>query len=150
MDYLTAYLGDQSGYHCGTCRNRQVTNFPHVAPAARIQGAAARFLEEEFLPRIEKCSFEKYAVHEAGWSLSFHGTSRTGKLVRASKYEDAGPFPLGLVLRAVEVVRGRYPLALINGIVSVPPTKSGLLVETFARQVANLLSVEYLPVLTKV
>ncbi len=109
-----------------------------------------RFLEEEFLPRIERYSFEKNVIHEAGWSLSFHGTTRTGKLVRASKYENAGPFPLGLVLRAVEVVRTRYPLDVINGVVSVPPTKSGLMVEMFARQVADMSGVEYLPVVTKV
>ena len=149
MGYLTAYLGDQT-YHCGTCSNCQATNFPHVTSSARIQGAAARFLEEEFLPRIERYGFEQQVIHEAGWSLSFHGTSRTGKLVHASKYEDAGPFPLSLVLRGVDLICTRYPVQSINGIVSVPPTKSGLLVETFARQVADRLDIEYLPVLMKV
>ncbi len=90
-------------------------------------GAATRFLEEEFLPRIEKRGTEKHPVHEAGWSLSYHGSTRAGRLVRASKYEDAGPFALNLVARALEIVRTRYPLAAINGIVSVPPTRSGML-----------------------
>ncbi len=90
-------------------------------------GAATRFLEEEFLPRIEKRGTEKHPVHEAGWSLSYYSSTRTGRLVRASKYEDAGPFALNLVARAVEIVRTRYPLAAINGIVSVPPTRSGML-----------------------
>jgi ATP-dependent DNA helicase RecQ len=80
-------------------------------------GAATRFLEEEFLPRIEKRGTEKHPVHEAGWSLSYHGSTRTGRLVRASKYEDVGPFALSLVARAIEIVRIRYPLAAINGIV---------------------------------
>jgi len=113
-------------------------------------GAATRFLEEEFLPRIEKRGTEKHPVHEAGWSLSYHSSTRTGRLVRASKYEDAGPFALSLVARAVEIVRIRYPIAAIDGIVSVPPTRSGMLVETFARQVAAQLSLEYLSVLVKV
>ena len=112
--------------------------------------AASRFLEEEFLPRIEKRGTVKRPVHEAGWSLSYHGTSLTGRLVRASKYEDAGPFAQSLVSRAVDVIRSRYPLKAIDGIVSVPPTRSGMLVETFARQVADLSGLEYLPVLTKV
>jgi ATP-dependent DNA helicase RecQ len=112
--------------------------------------AATRFLEEEFLPRIEKHGTEKRPIHEAGWSLSYHGTTRTGKLVRASKYEDAGPFAQSLVSRAVDVVRTRYPLEAINGIVSVPPTRSGMLVENFARQVADLLGLEYLSNLAKV
>ena len=107
--------------------------------------ATTHFLEEEYLPRIEK-----RPVHEAGWSLSYHGTTRTGKLVRASKYEDAGPFAQSLVSRAVDVIRTRYPLEAIDGIVSVPPTRSGVLVETFARQIADVLDLEYLPVLTKV
>ena len=119
-------------------------------PLERIQAAAIHFLNEDFMPYIEKYSIEKRSVHEAGWSISYHGKSNIGKLVRASKYEDAGPFALGLVLRGAEVIRARYPIYLLNGIVSVPPTKSGLLVEMFARQVAEKLGIEYLPVLEKV
>src|SRR5260370_765765 len=78
------------------------------------------------------------------------GERNSGKLVRASKYEDAGPFAQSLVSRAVEVIRTHYPLEEIEGIVSVPPTKSGMLVETFARQVADLLGIEYLSLLAKV
>ena len=111
----------------------------------RIKTAAAYFLEEGYLPRIEK-----HAEHEAGWSLSYHGTTRMGKLVRASKYENAGPLPLKIVQQAVEAIRTRYPINMIDAIVSVPPTKSGMLVETFARQVAAQLGKEYLPVLAKV
>jgi len=110
-----------------------------------MQEAVARFLEEEFLPRIEK-----RPVHEAGWSLSYHGRSCTRKLVRASKYEDGGPFALSLVARAIEVLRSRYPMHDIDGIVSVPPTRSGMLVEDFARQVAAQLGVEYVSALAKV
>jgi len=145
MQYLTTYLGDEPESYCRQCGRCRKTNFPPVRPSRRIEGAAAHFLEEEFLPRIEK-----RPEHEAGWSLSYHGNSRTGKLVRASKYEDAGPFALNLVYRAVDLVRTRYPIRTINGIVSVPPTKSGPLVETFARQVATQLAIEYLSVLEKV
>ena len=150
MEYLTTYLGDQPGYRCQVCSLCNRRNFPVVRPEERIKGIASRFLEEEFLPRIEKRGGEKQPIHEAGWSLSYHGTSRIGKLVRASKYEGAGPFPLALVNRAAEVVRIRYPIASISGIVSVPPTKSGMLVEQFARQVASMLGIEYLAVLAKV
>ena len=38
----------------------------------------------------------------------------------------------------------------INAIVSVPPTRSGILVEDFARQVAAQLGVEYVSVIGKV
>ena len=70
--------------------------------------------------------------------------------MRASKYEDAGPFAQSLVSRVVEVVRTRYPLQAIDAVVSVPPTRSGMLVETFARQVAIQLGLEYVAVLVKV
>jgi len=149
MEYLTTYLGDQPGYHCRSCSQCRASNFPVVRPSERIQAAAAHFLEEAFLPHIEKRG-GKHPIHEAGWSLSYHGTSRIGKLVRASKYEDAGPFALSLVMRAVEVIRSCYPIETIDGIVSVPPTKSGVLVESFAQQVAAQLSVEYLAVIEKV
>lgn len=144
MDYLTAYLGDEEHAPCHQCGNCRKSNFPPVRFSERIRTGAAYFLEEGYLPRIEK-----RAGHEAGWSLSFHGTTRMGKLVRASKYEGAGPFPLKIVQQAVEVIRTRYPIDTIHAIVSVPPTRSGMLVETFARQVAAQLGKEYLPVLAK-
>jgi ATP-dependent DNA helicase RecQ len=150
MEYLTTYLGDQPGYHCRTCGQCRASNFPLIRLSERMLNAAKGFLEEEFLPRIEKRGTEKRPIHEAGWSLSYHGTTRTGKLVRASKYEEAGPFAQSLISRAVDVVRTRYPLEAIDGIVSVPPTRSGMLVETFARQVADILGLEYLSVLAKV
>src|SRR5712692_3528250 len=150
MEYLTTYLGDQDDYQCRTCGQCRASNFPLIRLSERMLNTAKGFLEEEFLPRIEKRGTEKRPIHEAGWSLSYHGTTRTGKLVRASKYEDAGPFAKSLVSRAVDVVRTRYPLEAIDGIVGVPPTRSGMLVETFARQVADLLGLEYLPILSKV
>ena len=107
-------------------------------------------MKRNLCPRIEKRGTEKRPIHEAGWSLSFHGMTRTGELVSASKYRNAGPFAQSLVSRAVDVVRTRYPLEAINGIVSVPPTKSGMLVETFARQIADLIDLKYLPILSKV
>lgn len=150
MEYLTAYLGDEAKYFCGTCGYCRKENFPLIYPSQRIQSVATHFLDEDFLPSIEKCNVENHPVHEEGWSLSYHGRSHVGKLVRASKYENAGPFALSLAKRAVELVKTRYPLNQINGIVSIPPTKSGLLVEMFARRIAGLLNLEYLPLLTKV
>ena len=137
MHYLTAYLGDQAGYRCGTCGHCQPQNFPPVMGSERIQQTVVQFLEKDFLPRIEKRG-EKRPFHEAGWSLSYHSGRRIGDLVRLSKYEEGGPFPEELVLRAVQVIKERYPVNAINGIISVPPTRSGKLVETFARKVADL------------
>ena len=150
MEYLTTYLGDIPGYTCRTCGNCRSSNFPVIKYPERIYTATGRFLEEEYLPRIEKRGTTRHPEHEAGWSLSYHGGTRVGRLVRASKYEEAGPFPLSLLNRAVEVIRTRYPIKEINGIVSVPPTKSGVLVETFARRIAEQLALEYVPVIAKV
>ncbi len=150
MEYLTAYLGNESGYFCTICGYCRKENFPVVYPSQRIQAVVTQFLDEDFLPYIERYHVENDLVHEAGWSLSYHGWSNVGKLVRASKYENAGPFSLSLAKRAVELIKTRYPLNKIDGIVSIPPTKSGLLVEMFARRVAGLLNLEYLPLLTKV
>ena len=150
MEYLAAYLGDPAGRKCEVCGNCRKENFPLVTPTERMQASVTHFLEEEFLPAIEQRSFENGLAHEAGWSLSYHGDSRIGKLVCASKYEHAGPFALSLVLRAVEIICARYPVYLLNGIVSVPPTRAGMLVETFARRIAERCGLEYLPLLTKI
>jgi ATP-dependent DNA helicase RecQ len=149
MEYLTTYLGDQPGYSCRSCGRSRASNFPGMRPSKRMQEAVVYYLEEALLPHIERRG-GKSPAHEAGWSLAYHGISRVGKLVRVSKYEDAGPFALSLVTRAVEIIRNRYPIEAINGIVSVPPTRSGMLVESFARQVAAQLGVEYLAALEKV
>lgn len=150
MSYLTTYLGEQNEYTCDLCGYCQPESFPFIFPSERIQTAVIYFLNEDFMPYIERYSAEHFVAHEYGWSLSYHGKSAMGKQVRASKYENAGPFALGLVTRAVEVIRVRYPIVAMQGIVSVPPTKSGLLVEMFARQIANTLGIAYLPVLAKV
>jgi ATP-dependent DNA helicase RecQ len=150
MAYLTTYLGDPFGSVCGICRQCQPTTFSTMQVSESVQEAALRFLEDEYLPQIEKRGTAKNPAHEAGWALSSHGTSRIGQLVRACKYENAGSFPLSLVTRTIDVLRTRYPIAEINGVVGIPPTRSGTLVEDFARQVAAMLNIEYLPVLVKV
>jgi len=148
-EYLTAYLGDLPGYTCGTCGKCQSLAFPQVIPSERILLAAERFLTKEFLPRIEKRGTIKLPAHEAGWSLSFHGRSYIGKLVRLSKYEGGGPFAEDLVTLAVELLRHRYPMHLIDAIMSVPPTKSGTLVEMFARNIAKSLGIIYVSAIVK-
>lgn len=148
--FLTAYLGDPSGYICGVCGYCRPDNFPQIVASQRIQQAVTQFLEKDFLPRIQKRSSQRNPGHEAGFSLSYHGNNRIGELVRHSKYENGGPFPVELVTRAVEVVRMHYPMQAIDGIVSIPPTKSGSLVENLARRIASGLGIKYLPVVLKV
>ena len=150
MGFLTAYLGDQPEYVCGTCGHCMPASFPPMQPAQRIKDAAARFLDKDWLPRIEKRSRGGAPAHEMGWSLSYHGKSSTGRLVRASKYERAGAFAMQLVMRAIEIISTCYPVGTIDAIVSVPSTQSGSLVEDFARQVASELKIAYLPVLIKI
>jgi len=151
MEYLTTYLGDMPGSRCQTCGHCCPANFPAIRLSESMQMLSAHFLAEDFLPRIEKRRVSKTQIaHEAGWALAYHSKSHIGKMVSASKYGHAGPFALHLVYRAVEVIRVRYPIATINGIVSVPPTRNGTLVEDFARWVAAQLGIAYLPALAKV
>jgi ATP-dependent DNA helicase RecQ len=149
MDYLTFYLGDEPGYQCGGCGNCRPQNWYALSFAGAGTETAVQFLEQNFLPRLEKRGSIRRPEHEAGWALSYHGSTHVGKLVRASKYEGAGPFAEELVSRAVELVRARYPLAELDGVVSVPPTKSGNLVEDFARRVASQLGLSFLAILSK-
>jgi ATP-dependent DNA helicase RecQ len=149
MGYLIACLGDQADYRCGTCGYCRTQNFPPVKTSERIQLTVTKFLEEEFLPCIEMRYVDDVLAHEAGWALAYHKGTSIGRLVSVSKYRGGGPFALGLVMRAVEIVRTRYPIQSIEGVVSVPPTQRSMLVEMFARQVAERLGMPYLPVLVK-
>lgn len=116
----------------------------------RIQVSVTHFLEQEHLPVIEACVVNNITLHEAAWSLSYHGISHIGKLVALSKYENGGPFALSIVQRTVEIIRSRYPVHVLQAVVSVPSTTQGnSLVEMFARQVAMILGLTYLPILVK-
>ncbi len=149
MRYVTAYIGDTDARKCDVCGTCRSENFPLVRPLERIQASVTHFLEQEHIPLIEACTLNAVSIHEAGWALSYHGTSHIGKLVSLSKYENGGPFALSLVLRAVEIIQARYPLALLKGVVSVPSTSGNILVTIFARQVATMLGLAYLPILEK-
>jgi ATP-dependent DNA helicase RecQ len=149
MRYLTTYLGDHEENDCHVCSKCNAQSSPPIAIHASIRQSVALFLREGFLPHIEKRGSEKKPIHEAGWSLSYHGSSPLGKQVRASKYEGAGDFSAELVVQAVKILRAHYPLEKVSGIVSIPSTTSGSLVETFARSIANTLQIEYIPALKK-
>ena len=150
MRYITTYMGDADVRNCGVCSACRDENFPLVRPTERIQASVTHFLEQEHLPLIEAYTLNNVPVHEAGWSLSYHGTSHIGKLVALSKYENGGPFALSIVQRAVEIVRTRYPIHTLQAVISVPSTSQGnMLVDLFARQVADMLGLTYLPILAK-
>ena len=104
----------------------------------------------DYLPQINQCYSEQGLLHEAGYALSYHDTTTIGRLVHASKYAYAGPFPKLIVDQAVHVLRTYYPLQEIDVIVSVPPSMLDTLVEFFSRQVARQLHLHYLPALTRV
>ncbi|MBV9616981.1 MAG: hypothetical protein JO031_16120, partial [Ktedonobacteraceae bacterium] len=149
MGFLIACLGDRADYRCGACGYCCPQNFTPVKFSEKIRVATTRFLEEEFLPCIEMRYADDGLSHDAGWALAYHKGTPIGRLVSASKYRSGGPFALGLVMRAVEIIRTRYPVQIIEGVVSVPSTQGNMLVEMFARQVAERLGIAYLPVLTK-
>ncbi|GCE49952.1 ATP-dependent DNA helicase RecQ [Thermosporothrix hazakensis] len=148
MTYLTSYLGDPDQSPCGICGACRPEAYQIITPSSQLKQAAQHFLQYEYLPHIDSKG-KQGKKHEEGWSLSYHGNTEIGRLVRGSKYENMGPFPDILVQRAAEILRERYPLQQIDYIVSIPPTKSGNLVETFAQRVANMISITYVPTLTK-
>src|SRR5713226_2720485 len=83
-----------------------------------MQEQVTYFLDQCLVPHIDKPK-EKEPVHEEGWVLSDYGMTSVSKLVRACKYENAGPFPAELVERAVEAICRRYPIGTIDAIVNV-------------------------------
>lgn len=104
----------------------------------------------DHLPQINKCYSKQGLIHEAGYALSYHGTTTISQLVHASKYEYAGPIPKSIVDQTAHVLRTYYPLQEIDAIVSIPPIMLDSLLEFFSRQVAHQLHLHYLNALTRV
>ena len=149
IHYLTSYLGDNtSDTPCGTCGYCSTTTFAPISASESLQQSVIQFFEKDFLPRIEKRDTTN-VKHETGYSLAYHGNSHIGNLVGISKYKNGGPFADELLQRALQVIREKYPLNSIEIVVSIPPTKSGDLVEAFAKQLAHMLSITYILALSK-
>ncbi len=84
-----------------------------------------------------------------GVAASYYGMSNFGKIIYKCKYENGGDFPDILLKQTIQAFEKHLKYHNLDLILFVPPTKSGQLVENFAKKIAMVLNLPLAP-LTKI
>ncbi len=146
MVYLCNYLGDPETKPCGQCDNCRQDALPSLST-----DLVQRAREHVTHPKLHlKAEFGKAPVFEDGRALDYYKDTRVGEAIHASKYKTHAPFPDWLVQDSSKVIRKYWSDQGISGVVAVPSTKSGGLVEDFAKRLAQSLGIPLLDVVCKV
>jgi ATP-dependent DNA helicase RecQ len=147
MRYLCRFLGDEAATACGQCDT--CTGETLAPPPPALQRAAEAFA---FHPPLNlDTKHQKELVYAAGVALSFYGNTPVGEAIHACKYGAARqPFPDWLVEQCASLIQQRFAGDGLEGIVPIPSTVSGSLVDDFAGRLAARLGVPLVPALRKV
>ena len=146
MRFFTRFLGDPDGSPCGICDRCQPTSAQEI-PQTLLQ--AARVVAEYPLLRIQNVH-DKQLIFASGYASDYYAGTTTGELIRRAKYGGGNEFDPKLVAQVVNLIRQRLPLAEIDLITFIPPTKSGDRVQKFASEVARQLGISLIDSLHKV
>ena len=163
MQFLACALDDTNTHACGKCAS--CLNQPVIERSFSIRrGAdATRFLrkaEFELKPivQIPKGGFPEYGFSsrfeasecaEKGRVLSRWGDAGWGRVVAEGKHN--GSFEDDLVLAAMEMIQKRWqPSPFPQWITCIPSNRYPHLVPSFAKRLANKMSIPYVSAVTKV
>lgn len=145
MNYLCAYLGDQSVGGCGQCDHCLGMKIQCSLGEAWRQKIAE--FRSSFFPVLEVKTQKSCLVD--GVASSYYGFSNVGALIHKCKYEQGGDFPKYLVEQTLHAFRKCLDKEHYDLIVYVPPTESGDLVKNFAANIARALQIPVSHKLTK-
>jgi ATP-dependent DNA helicase RecQ len=147
MRYLCRFLGDEAATVCGQCDT--CTGETLAPPPPALRRAAEAF---PFHPPLNlDTKHQKELVYAAGVALSFYGNTPVGEAIHACKYGAARqPFPDWLVEQCASLIQQRFAGDGLEGIVPIPSTVSGSLVDDFAGRLAVRLGIPLVPALRKV
>lgn len=146
MAFLCSYLGDSRTEPCGQCDNCRPAVLPPLPPEW-----VQRAREHVVYPKLHlKARWNRVPVYEDGRALDYYKDTKVGEAIHTSKYQTRQPFPAWLVQDSAQAVRKYWAEVRFTGVIAVPSTKSGNLVEDFARRLAQSLDVPFLNVLCKV
>ena len=134
MKYLCNYLEDESIQACGICDNCKKYKF-NMDNFQKIKNKIDDFYSQFSIADNLYVNGNEIEVR----SLSYYGDTEIGQIVHNCKYENAGNFPDGLVLKSVKIIKKYFKN--IDLILYVPPTVSGGLVENFAHRIAKMLNI---------
>ncbi len=146
MRYLCWFLGDGHAENCGRCDVCTGERLP--PPAESLIRAAEGFA---FHPPLNiGAVYKKEPVYTGGVALSFYGGTDVGRAIHACKYSaPPQPFPDWLVEQSATLIAESFPVAELRGVVPIPSTISGSLVDDFAARLARRLGVPFVPALAK-
>ena len=146
MRYLCRFLGDEQATACGQCDT--CTGAWLEPPPPSRQHAAQSF---QFHPPLNlDAKWQRELVYLGGIALSFYGGTPVGEVIHACKYGALRqPFPDWLVEQSAALIRQRFAGCALQGIVPIPSTISGTLVDDFAARLAARLGLPLLHALRK-
>ncbi len=138
MEYLCRFLGDEQAQPCGVCDVCTGERFPQ--PSEQLRRAARMF---EFHPPLNiDAKYKKEPLYVQSAALSFYGGTIVGETIKQCKYgAPPQPFPDWIVERSASLIRASFPVDALQGVVPIPSTISGNLVEDFAARLAQQLGV---------
>jgi ATP-dependent DNA helicase RecQ len=169
MEFLARALDDPSPGRCGKCMNcsrrskrepvpevlvRKAVEFLRadtviIEPRKRWPSAALAELQQAMPAVVTNTLISEYLRPEQGRVLCIYGDAGWGRIVAQCKY-DAGHFSDELVAASATLIRDRWqPDPFPQWLTCVPSKRKPLLVLDFARRLAALLGIPFLPVIAK-
>ena len=137
MNYLCAYLGDESKQNFNNCDNTGQKKIKVIVTPEWIQ--KLNDFRENYFPEIN--AETKGTCLVKGVAASFYGFTNVGTAIHRSKYEFAGEFPDFLVGQTLKAFRAKLGTERFDILLYVPPTVSGDLVKNFAGKIAQGLNI---------
>ncbi len=141
MLYLCNYLGDDNSNNCEICdsclasKNQFSMNENHKEKIKQFQ--------DNFFPILEVETTRTNLIN--GVASSYYGFSNVGAIIYKCKYEGGDEFPAIFLKQTLRAFGKTFKEQKFDLILSVPPTKSGKLVENFANKIALTLKLPIAP-----
>lgn len=138
MKYICNYLGDQKRIICGKCDN-DINDFTKRAGVLEEDKSKLKAFYSCYHPVLRVGT--KNGILINGVAAGEYGDSEIGMLIHKSKYENGGYFPDNLVDLTYKAFMDCFKNVRFDCAVSVPPTKSGDLVENFAKRLCKKIGI---------
>lgn len=135
MLYLCNYLGDSNSKNCEIC-DSCLHNKNKFSMTENDKEKIKKF-QDDFFPILEVENKTTNLIN--GVASSYYGFSNVGVIIHKCKYENGGDYPVLLLKQTLRAFGKTFKEQKFDLILFVPPTKSGKLVENFAKKMASTL-----------
>lgn len=132
MKFLCNFLDSNEEVEYKNCDNTNLTTI-QFHPSEATKKKLDDFVESYF-PVLEVES--KKSNIKNGYAAAYYGRTLVGSTIHRCKYENGGDFPDSLLTLVLKVYK-KISSSNFDLVLFVPPTKSGKLVENFARKFAS-------------